>query len=185
MTAALIFAGVALVLMLVLVWLAHEASTPRPVHTVDGKPAIEELFPLHCQHLPQVLQALSKADEEYLRLRVSSASRRRVARERRAVVREFLAGLRQDFRRLDQLGRTVAAFSPEIQQEQETHRMRLALQFEFLCLRVRLRLALGRGPMPLLTRLTGLVGAQAAEIEAAMSRLEELSLSGVRADLSA
>ncbi len=39
--------------------------------------------------------------------------------------------------------------------------------------------------MPLLTRLTGLVGAQAAEIEAAMSRLEELSLSGVRADLSA
>lgn len=185
MTATLIFAGIAFLLLLALIWLAREVQRPKPIHPGGVPPPLEELFPLHCQHFPQIAQALSRSDAEYLRLRVSRASRRRALAERCAVVRRFLLGLREDFRRLDQLGRTIAALSPEVHHVQEAERVRLALRFEFLYRRVQLRLLLGGIPVPLLARVADLVSAQAAQIEAAMSRLEELSAENLRPSFSA
>jgi hypothetical protein len=178
MSLTLFFSGVAVLLLLVLLWLARETRRSGTLRAEGTKLALEELFPLHCQHFPQVLQALSSSDAEYLHFRVSCLTRRRVLAERRAVARKFLAGLREDFQRLDQLGRTIAALSPQVEYAGEAGRLRQLLRFELLYRLIQLRLAFGGISVPALRRLADLVGAHAAELGAAMAQLEERSLQG-------
>jgi len=185
MTEMLIFAVVALLLLFALLWLSREIRAPRPIRAGSKQLAIEDLFPLHCRHFPQVMQALSPSDTDYLIARVSSKTRRRVLAERRVVVRQFLGGLREDFRRLDQLGRSIAAYSPEVSHAREAERIWLALRFALLCRRVELRLLFHTVSLPLLKQVADMVGAQAAQLEAAMARLEGLSLSNQRISFSA
>jgi hypothetical protein len=108
-----------------------------------------------------------------------------VRTERRAVVGSFLVGLREDFRRLHNLAQTIAALSPQIERGHELQRLWLRLEFELFCWAVRIRLAIGWNSVPMLKDLTSIVGAQAAQIETAMARLEGLSLKGVRGSFSA
>jgi hypothetical protein len=181
----LLFAGGALALLLVLLWLALKTASAPPVMTADGKLQIEDLFPLHCRHFPQVRQALSSADLDYLKQRASRRILRRVRAERRQVARNFLAGLKEDFWRLDHLAGTVAALSPKVSRTQEAERFWLGLRFRILYGLVLLRLETRSVPVPQLGRLTELIGSLAAQIEAAMAALEEASIARLRSSLSA
>lgn len=182
---AIVIAGIALVLLLVLIWLARE--TPRaPAEIVaEAHLPIEELFPLHCRHFPQIRQALSNADEQYLRQRASPALRRRTLRERRSVARRFVAGLREDFVRLEHLGRTIATMSPKVSRRQEFARLELGMRFRVVYRVAVLRLLVGSVSIPQLASLTDVIGSLASETERAMRSLEETSVSRLRSDFSA
>ena len=184
MTGMLIFAAIAVLLLLVMVWLFREQAPTRRRPEPAAKLPIEELLPLHCRHFPQVRQALSPADQEYLRERASARIRRQVRADRREVTRQFLAGLYEDFVRLDRLGSTVAALSPQVSRKQEAERFWLGLRFRVLHRLALLRLAFGSVSVPQLARLTELVGSLAAQIEAAMGALEEGSATRLRASLA-
>lgn len=183
MIETLLFVGVALGLLLVLLWLAWKPVAP-PLPAAEAKLEIEDLFPLHCRHFPQVRQALSSTDRVYLKERASRRILRQVCAERRGVARKFLAGLNEDFRRLNRLAATVAALSPEISRAQEAERLWLNLRFQILYGLVWLRLGTGSISVPQLGRLADLVGGLAAQIEAAMATLEEASFEQLRSSLS-
>src|SRR6267154_1014910 len=80
-------------------------------------------------YFPQVRQALSSVDKEYLDKVAPREVAQMALRERRGVARQFLAGLRQEFSILERLARMVAALSPVISSDQETERLVLGLQF--------------------------------------------------------
>ena len=185
MTTMIIFVGIALALLLALLWLMRERPQARELTGAELKSRIEELFPLHLKYFAQVRQALSPADQQYLKERASRRIQRQARAERLAVARRFLDGLRDDFFRLERLGRAVAALSPAVSRPQEAERLWLGLRFRILHRIVWLRLATGGVSLPQLTRLTELVGNLAAQIEASMAALEEVSMSRLRSGLSA
>lgn len=185
MIETLIFAVVALALLLALLWLAWRPASPPPVSAAETKLQIEDLFPLHCRHFPQVRQALSAEDQAFLKGRASRRIQRQSRAERHEVARKFLAGLKEDFSRLERLGRTVAALSPEVSRTLEAERFWLGLRFRTLYRLAWLRLEIGRISVPQLARLTELVGSLAAQIESAMAGLEEASVMRLRSSLSA
>ena len=146
---------------------------------------MESFLPRHYGYFPQVRQALSCVDEEYL-VRVAPHRVAQIAhRERCAVARQFLAGLRQDFSNLERLARMVAALSPVISSEQETERLVLGLKFRLLYAWVWLRLATGLEPLQQLEDLTGLVGRLATRMEQAMAAVSALSAPELNTGLNA
>ncbi len=179
-----IFVILALALLGVLVWLLRERPQKRRLEEAAPKLALEELFPLHCRYFPQVRQALSPADQAYLRKRASPRIRGQARAERRRVTRQFLVGLAEDFSRLERLGRTVAALSPQVSRKREAERLWLGLEFRALYRVVLVRLMLGSVSVPQLARLTELIGSLAAQIEAGMAALEEASITRLRSNLS-
>ncbi len=184
MIESLIFAIVALILLLAVVWVAWRPLAAPPAIPGSSLP-MEELFPLHSQHFPQVRQALSRVDEAFLKQRASARIQRRARGERREVTREFLRGLAEDFARLDRLGRTVAALSPVVSRQQEAERLRLGMRFRLLYGLAWLRLGMGGVSVPQLARLTELVGSLAAQIEGAMAALEDDGMMQARSRLNA
>jgi hypothetical protein len=146
---------------------------------------MESFLPRHYRYFPQVRQALSVADKDYLDRAASREVAQMAHRERRAVARHFLAGLRQDFSNLERLARMVAALSPVISSEQETERLVLGLKFRLLYAWVWLRLSTGRAPLDQIEHLTGLVGRLATRMEQAMAAVGALSAPGLNSNLSA
>lgn len=179
----LIFAGVALALLLLLLVLLREPARPRSQHKLAGKQPlqVEELFPLHCRHFPQMRHTLQQDDERYLAQRASKKILRRWRAERRKVALAFLAGLREDFGNLSRLAREVAALSPRLSPGQERELFWLGLRFQALSLLVEWRLRFGFAPLAGLAQLTDLVGNLAAGVDTAILSLEEGSLSRFRA----
>ncbi len=175
----------ALAFFFVLLWLLRSRRrAPSAGHSpVDMK--IESILPRHYRYFPQVRQALSGFDEEYLRERASPEVAREALRKRRAVARKFLAGLREDFSNLERLARTIAALSPVISREQETERLILGMKFRLLYAWVWLRLSTGRAPLEQIENLTGLVGRLATRMEQAMTAIGALSAPGLNAGLNA
>src|ERR1700733_9913288 len=64
---------------------------------------IEDLLPLHSQHLPQLQQSLASTDTRYVRRRTSDEIERMWREERRQVVARFLSGVAADFARIERL----------------------------------------------------------------------------------
>lgn len=184
MIALLIFGIAVVLLLLLLLRLTREPGRPRGVAKAGAGPPIEELFPLHCRHFPGVRQALSPIDLAYLKKRTSPRILRRVRADRRAVAFAFLAGLKQDFTRLERLGRTVASLAPHVSRKQETERLWLGLRFRIFYGLVWLRVATGSVSVPQLARLTDMVGSMAARLEGVMAALEEASMARLRSELS-
>lgn len=184
MTEAAIFAGIGLALLLLLLWVARIRVNSPGATESELRWAVEDLFPRHCQRFPQVRQALSQTDEYFLQRRASPRVQRQARAVRQEVARQYLAGLKEDFERLERLGRTVSALSPEVSRAQETERLWLGLRFRFLHGFVRLRLAEGSVSVPQVSRLTELVGGLAAQTERAMTLLEEASLESLRPNLT-
>ncbi len=180
-----IFVGLAVLLLLALFYLLRERPEARPAPKAVAKLAIEELFPLHLRNFAQVRQALSPADQQYLKERASRRIQRQARTERLNVARQFLDRLREDFSRLERLGRTVAALSPAVSRSWEAERLWLGLRFRILYRITWLRLATGGVSLPQLTRLTELVGNLAGQTEASMAALEEVSMARLRSGLSA
>ena len=179
------FAGIAVAILVPMFSLLRQPASKSVQKELRGKVAIEELLPLHCRHFPQIRQALSQRDDEFLRGRISRVELKKWRDERRNVLRQFLLGLGEDFVRLDRLAKTVAALSPEVSRAQEAERVWLSLRFRILYRLVGLRLFAGWPSLPQLARLTEMVGSFAARVEAAMAALEKTSASKLRADFSA
>lgn len=131
-------------------------------------------------YFPQIRQALSIADSNYLRENAPRHVAKSALRERRAVARGFLRGLHEDFSNLAKLGRVIATLSPEISHKQETERFFLSMKFQILYYLVSLRLAAGYLPLEQLENLTGLIGRLATRMDAAMAEISALSAGPVQ-----
>jgi len=185
MTNLAIIVLLAIVFLLAVLWLLRPALYAPRAGRSPKDLRLENFLPRHYGYFPQVRQALSSVDKEYL----DKVAPREVAqialRERRDVARQFLAGLRQDFSNLERLARMVAALSPIISSEQETERLVLGLKFRLLYAWVWLRLSTGRVPLSQLEHLTGLVGRLATRMEQAMAAVGALSAPGLNSNLHA
>jgi hypothetical protein len=161
----------------ILVWLLipkHKSSRTASVSFHAG--AINSLpTARHYGYFPQVRQALSAADSQYLMETAPPHVAKQALRERRAVARRFLKGLHEDFSNLAKLGRIIAAMSPEVSHKQETERLILSLKFQILYTLVWLRLSTGNLPLQQLEHLTGLVGRLATRMDEAMAKISALS----------
>jgi hypothetical protein len=166
---------VAIAVFVAVLWLLRPARRMLKPGRSSANLRMENFLPRHYRYYPQVRQALSSVDKEYLD-RVARPEVAQIAhRERCAVARQFLAGLHQDFSNLERLARMVAALSPVISGEQETERLVLGLKFRLLYTWVWLRLYTGRAPLGQIEQLTGLVGRLATRMEQAMSAVGALS----------
>lgn len=175
-----IFAAVALLFLFLLLWLLREPASRTEVERASAVallPAepfqIENLFPLHCRHFPQMRQVFLGQDEEFLRRRASGEIQRRWRVERRRVALGFLAGLREDFQNLSRLAREAAKLSTRLSRKQETEFFWLGVRFHALYAILHLRLCLSIAPLDSLKELADLVGNLAAGVERIMTSLEE------------
>jgi hypothetical protein len=167
----------AVVLCGILLWLlikgqksSGKADSSLHPSGIEGLPAAK-----HYAYFPQIRQALSRADSDYLLKNAPPGVAKRALRERRAIARRFLQGLHEDFSNLARLGRIIAALSPEVSHKQEATRFMLSVNFRFLYVLVWLRLAAGTLPLHQLEILTGLVGRIAARMDEAMTEISALS----------
>lgn len=177
MNQMLLFLAIGLGLLAILIWLA---LSRRPQRKKEGEPPhlpLEEMAPRHALYVSHIRNALSTGDLEYLKGRVAAKTLRRVRKERRGVAKEFLAGLGDDFRRLERLSRVVAALSPRVDYKQELGRLWLGLRFRALYGLVWMRLLVGPAPLAAFNGLAGLVGSLSAELETVMNALAEKSIS--------
>src|SRR5271156_7070377 len=93
--------------------LGWAALKPLPEEMHAGRGArMEDLLALHAQHFPQLRQALATLDDAYVRRKASGEIERHLRAERRPIVESFLAGLAEDFGRLEHLMKEVQDFSP-------------------------------------------------------------------------
>jgi hypothetical protein len=134
----------------------------------------------HYRYFPQIRQALSAEDADYLSQNAPPKVAQQALRERRKVARNFVDGLHEDFSNLERLGRIVAALSPEVSRHQEAERLLIALKFRMVYSLVRLRLAAGTLPIAQLQHLTGLVGRLAARMDESMAEISALSAGQAR-----
>jgi hypothetical protein len=174
-TSMVIFLAIALSGVLLWLLLARHKPAKRAGSSVDlnGNDTLPTLR--HYLYFPQIRQALSAADSQYLLQSAPPRVAQRALRERRAIAREFLKGLQEDFSALTRLGRIIAALSPVISRKQETERMILNLKFQMLYALVWARLSTGNLPLQQLENLTGLVGRLAMRMDQAMSEINALS----------
>jgi hypothetical protein len=127
----------------------------------------------HAVHLPQIRQALSPADWAFLAARGSAKLARRAAADRRRAAIEYLDALHRDLHGLLWLARVLAALSPEVAARQEAERLWLAVRFECRYQMVRGMFLLGFTPQRQLQRVTEVVGALSARLDAAMAEMGE------------
>ena len=166
-----LFVGFISILLLVLGWAAWG---PRERREVSADPfAFEDGGQQHVNYLPQLRQALSPADYDYLSKRASRGVQRRVRRERRKVARAYLQALRGDFQSLLRMARVIAVLSPEVAAMQEFERVRLTVMFSCRYQMIRWKFLAGLFPMTQLGRLSDLVSGLSVRMEAAMKELGE------------
>jgi len=176
MSELILSVAIGLALLAVLAWLSL-SSRSRHLHSGETpRVPLEDLIPRHALYISHIQNALSDRDTHYLKDRVSRKRLRAVLTERRRVAREFLAGLRDDFGRLEKLARLVASFSPKVSYRQELELVWLGVRFRALCRFAELRLSFGPPPIPAFEELAGLIGSLSARLEAAITLLAESAL---------
>ncbi len=173
----ILFALVTLALLAAFYWLSHRVKGERGSVTLPQAVSAEKLLPQHYRYFPQVRQALSDDDRVFLERRASSNARRMALRARRSAALEFLAGLRDDYRRLDRLARTLTALAPVPNRLREAERIRLAIRFEFMWVRIWLRLWTGAAPITQIQHLAELIGTMAVRLGNGMDALHEAAAS--------
>jgi hypothetical protein len=165
-----------LALCAVLVWLLIPRNeSPKAAAAAAGASALALPSARHDTYFPLIRQALSDADARYLVENAPPQVARQALHERRLVARKFLRGLHEDFSNLVNLGRTIAALSPEVSHEQERERLMLIVKFQILYALVWLRLSTGALPLQQLEQLTSLVGRLATRMDEAMTKINALS----------
>ncbi len=166
-----------LALCALLVWLLIPRRESSKADATSVRGAGIQALPSakHYAYFPLIRQALSAADARYLMENAPPKVAQQALRERRAVARKFLRGLHEDFSSLVNLGRTIAALSPEVSHEQERERLMLSWKFQFLYALVWLRLYTGTLPLQQLEQLTHLVGRLATRMDEAMTKINALS----------
>jgi hypothetical protein len=133
---------------------------------------MEGLLALHAQHFPQLRQALTTLDADYVRRKTSGEIERRLREERRRIVEQFLSGLAEDFGRLERLIKMVREMSPAepwIQQIQPAgRRFRFRSSYRIASLQIH---SASLQSANRLARLTELVGNLSVQIEVGVARL--------------
>jgi hypothetical protein len=172
-----IFIPLSIALFGVLYWLLFpkRKSTEAIPSTIPANLAEALTTAKHYGYFPQIRQALSAADSEYLKRSAPPKVFKQALRERRAVALRFLRGLHEDFSGLARLGRIIATLSPEVSRQQETERLMLSVKFQMLYALVWIRLSAGNLPLEQLEHLTGLVGLVARRMDEAMAEISALS----------
>jgi hypothetical protein len=130
-------------------------------------PVPAEFFPVHCRYFPQVRQTLSSDDTAFLSGRASAAVYRRWRKGRRRAGRMYLAGLRQDFARLNRLARHLSVLSPKVRARQESELLLLNLRFQLLYGMAVFRILLGQPAAEDLGRMAALIGGLGSRLEQA------------------
>jgi hypothetical protein len=147
---------------------------PRAGVAGTGAPPLmaAEFFPVHCRYFPQVRHALSPEDSAYLARRGLPAVHRRWKKSQRRASRLYLAGLREDFSRLNRLARLLALYSPQVRARQELELAWLNLQFQLLYGIVVCRFLLGRPAVGSFGRMAALIGSLGSRLEQAALSLD-------------
>jgi hypothetical protein len=160
-----------LMIMGALAWLVSKRLPEEDALSIESK--IEDLVPFHTQHFPQLRQALESADSRYVRQNATAALHRTWREERRQILRSFLAGLAEDFARLDRLSRIVASLTPHFSRREELERIWLSLRFRLTYRVVSLRISAGGAATAReLNYLATLVGSLSAHAEAGMIQMQ-------------
>jgi hypothetical protein len=167
----LLFFGLVAVLLVALGWALRR---PHERRNLRGDPlSLDEDGRQHVTYLPQIRQALAKADFDFLRGRASDKVQRRVRRERRGVALAYMDALRGDFQSLLRMARVIAVLSPEVAAVQEFERLRLTAKFAWQYQMIRWKLMAGFATLPQLDGLSNLVSGLSIRMEAAMKELGE------------
>ena len=138
-------------------------SAPR----LGRPPAPPEFFPVHCRYFPQMRHALLWDDAAYLAGRGSPDVQRRWRKAMRRAGRLYFAGLREDFSRLNRLGRLASLYSPEVRAKQEAELAWLNLRFQFLYGIGLSRFLMGRPAGDCLEQMASLIGTLGRRLEQA------------------
>ena len=171
---AVLFASIALLLLLVMAWLAF-SGTRRTEVIRSSCPEQERL---HISHLRQIKQALSDSDFMYLDDQGYPALAKRIGKERRRIALGYLACLRAEFEKVLHLARMVAALSPNVAVAQEVHGLRLNLEFSCRYYWIYFRLISGLAPQEAIGNLSNMVSALTVRMEEAMAELGERAVLG-------
>jgi hypothetical protein len=158
----------------ILFGLGHRVSKPleeeKSARLINN---IEDLLPLHSQHLPQLRQSLASTDTRYVRRRTSDEMERMWREERRQIVARFWKGVAADFARIERLAIVVASLAPEPSKRDEAFRAWIRFRFRILYRAASRWIVAG---MPLFTsplvHLTNLVANLSAYAENAMKQWE-------------
>lgn len=169
MTPALwLVSGTTVALLLLLVWALRGGRQSR------GAPGrLEDGVESHVQYIPQIQQALSDEDRQYLLTKGGARLMKAAERDRRKAAGEFLDALQSEFHKLLRLASIVAALSPEVEPMQEFERLRLTAVFQCRLQFVRARLLMGNTPSRELGELSDVVSRLNVRMEAAMRLLGE------------
>jgi hypothetical protein len=158
-------------LLLLFAWSVRNPRRPALPSSRVGP--VDKCGRRHIAYLPQIRQAFSKPDYEFLSKNAPLDVLRRVRRERRGVALAYLAALRDDFQSLLQMARVIAVLSPELDAVHEFERLRLTAKFAWQYQMIRWKLLGGAAPVPQLNGLGDLVGGLSVRMEAAMKELGE------------
>ena len=163
---------IGILLLLTLVWLS--------VSKVGGKVQVRAASDLppgrdwqHISYLPQIQQALAETDFKYL----SAVAPRRlvseVRKDRQHIAIAYLSALREEFIRLLDFARIVAAMSPEVAVAQELRGARLHFTFTCRYYLIYLRLKTGFAPFDALSALSNSLSSLSIRMETAMREVGE------------
>jgi hypothetical protein len=167
----LVFVATVIFLLLVLIWATRRPS--RRLATRYNSASLEDNGRRHVIYLPQMRQALSSQDFEFLSSLGYCNLAARLRKERRQIALTYLPTIRDDFSRLLRLARVIAILSPRVRTVQEGERLNLTIQFYLRYEVVRLTLAIGGVPLPQLGNLSQMVSELAVRMETAMKELGE------------
>ncbi len=133
----------------------------------------------HYTRLPQIVQALRPEDTAFLRDRGFAPLRRRIRSERGRIALLYLDCLQEEYEKLLEASRVVAAMAPELVALDEAERFKLTLRFALGCRYLRLRLILGLKPWRGLGILSEMASGMALRLEAATSQIGERAAWGL------
>jgi hypothetical protein len=173
MMSVYLFALLTVALLAVLYWLSQRAQRDPGGSDLLRSLTTEALLPQHYRYFPQVSRALSAEDARFLQSRASPKVRRGALQARRNVALQFLAGLRDDYRKLDRLARVLASLAPSANQQREAERLWLALQFEMRWRVAWLEIWSGVAPITELQKMAEIIGGLAAQMQTSINVLQE------------
>lgn len=166
----LVFIGMGVVLLVVLGWVSFSNGGQKPEAIGSLR---QEREWRHISYLPQIKQALTSADYDFLTGRGSPELAKRVRRERRRIARDYLSALRTDFEKLLRFAQVISVMSPELDVAQELQGFRLRAEFLYRYQLIRLWLVCGSAPSEALAHLSDMVSGLTVRMETAMAELGE------------
>jgi hypothetical protein len=166
----LLFVSFAIVLMLMLAWVAR----PPKRLLLSADQVLETLSEeRHYARLPQILQSLRQDDTNFLIGSGRDELAARLRSERKRIALRYLNYLEEEYQLLLEASRILAKIAPEITPMEEFERFRRNARFVLSCRYLRLRLHLGLQPWEVFGSISDMEGDLTLWLEAATARIGE------------